>query len=169
MTTQTSRSGDGTYRKDLSSLPFGVNVLGYLNSEKGVGEAGRSNLRIVEAAQVPHVANNTVDTGSQNVESLSQPISNANPYLVNLIAVNADQFTSFADRHQLYFSGRYNIACWVWEMPEFPPEWASAFAFADEIWAPSQFARDSVATISPVPVRVVPYSIDPQLKSQPTR
>jgi glycosyltransferase involved in cell wall biosynthesis len=161
-------AGGGDYRHKLSSLPFGVNVLGYLNSEKGVGEAGRSNLRIVEAAEIPHVANNTVDAGSQNIEALSRSISTANPYLVNLVAVNADQFTGFAESNRPYFSGRYNIGCWVWEMPEFPAEWASAFAHVDEIWTPSQFARDAVATISPVPVRAFPYSIDPLLTSRPT-
>jgi len=161
-------ASQGNYREKLSTLPFGVNVLGYLNSEKGLGEAGRSNIRIVEAAQIPHVANNTLDIGSQNAESLPRSISDVNPYLVNLIAVNADQFTGFAEANRPYFSGRYNIGCWVWEMSEFPSEWASAFTYVDEIWTPSQFARAAVAASSPVPVRAIPYSIDPQLKSEPT-
>ena len=157
---------NGIDRKSLSRLQFGVNVLGYLNSEKGVGEGVRSNLRIVEATGLPFVANNIVDSGSHNVESLTHSIATENPYAVNLITVNADQFPSFANSQQSYLKGRYNIGYWAWELPEFPPEWTESFEYADEIWTPSQFTRDSVATVSPLPVHVIPHSIDLQLEME---
>ncbi len=166
--TPDARPSNGNQRKNMSRLPFGVNVLGYLNSEKGVGEGVRSNLRIVQAAKIPCAANNTLDSGSHNVELLPQSISTENPYSVNLITVNADQFVSFATSRPAYLRGRYNIGYWAWELPEFPPEWAASFEYADEIWTPSRFSRDSVAAASPVPVRVLPHSIDPQLKLAPT-
>jgi glycosyltransferase involved in cell wall biosynthesis len=149
-------------------LPFGVNVMGYLDSEKGTGEAGRSNLRIVQAANLRYVANIVEDAEAKNVEQLAQPISKENPYCINLITVNADQFTKFAAGHETYLKGRYNVGYWAWEMPEFPAEWASSFAHVDEIWTPSQFTRDAVASASPVPVRVVPHCIDPQLSLKPS-
>jgi glycosyltransferase involved in cell wall biosynthesis len=149
-------------------LPIGINVMGYLNSETGTGEGGRSNLRIVEATNLPYVANVVVANEAANVEQLPQSISEHNPYAVNLITVNADQFTIFAKNHGSYLAGHYNIGYWAWEMPEFPPEWATSFAHVDEIWTPSQFTRDAVASASPVPVRVVPHSIDPQMRLEPT-
>ena len=51
-----------------AGLPFGMNVLGHLRSEKGVGEMVRSNLRVLEAARIPFVAVDFVDQGSANVE-----------------------------------------------------------------------------------------------------
>lgn len=151
-------------RRTPAKLPFGVNVLGYLSSEKGTGEAVRSNLRIVEATNLPFVANNAVDCRAANLESLPPSFSAENPYAVNLLTVNADQFALFAESHQSYFKDRYNIGYWAWEMPEFPPEWHGSFKYADEIWTPSQFTCDSVAAVSPVPVRVVPHCIDPKLQ-----
>lgn len=154
---------DRKRRRSISKLPFGVNVLGYLNSEKGTGEGVRSNLRIVEAAGVPFVANNTIDNRATNIEPLPFPISTDNPYAINLMTVNADQFALFAESHGSYLKGRYNVGYWAWEMPEFPPEWCASFKYADEIWTPSRFTHDSVASVSPLSVQVVPHSIDPQL------
>jgi glycosyltransferase involved in cell wall biosynthesis len=151
----------------LARVPFGMNVMGYLNSEKGTGEAGRSNLRIVQAASLPCVANVIATDDAHNVEQIDQPISKENPYAVNLITVNADQFVNFAREHESYMRNRYNIGYWAWEMPEFPAEWATSFAHVDEVWTPSRFTRDAIAASSPVPVRVLPHSIDPQMSLEP--
>lgn len=149
---------------ELSQLPFGINLLGHLESEKGVGEGVRSNLRIVQATGLPYSVNNLVDSGSHNVEAVADNVTRKNPYFTNLLTVNADQFVSFAKQHLSYMRGRFNIGYWAWELPEFPGEWAPAFGYADEIWTPSQFTCDAVATCSPVPVKVVPHSLDPNMK-----
>ena len=144
----------------LSSLPSGVNIVGYLESEKGVGEIARSGLRVVEAAAVPFVANNVIDAGSYNLELLPQSLSADNPYGVNLIAVNPEQFADFAKGRRDYFESRFNIGYWAWELSEFPKEWEPAFDYVDEVWTLSEFARDSIAASSPVPVQVVHCSLD---------
>ncbi len=41
--------------------PFGVNLSGYFNSEKGLGEGVRSELRGLAAANIPHVLNNYME------------------------------------------------------------------------------------------------------------
>ena len=46
---------------------FGVNVAGYLTSEKGTGEAARSAINILQAEGIPLAMNNIIDTGSENV------------------------------------------------------------------------------------------------------
>ena len=143
-----------------TALPAGLNLLGYFESEKGVGEGARSNLRIIQAADVPYCVNNRVDSGSNNVERLSEELRTHNPYLINLMTLNADGLYEFGSTHPEYLSGHYNIAYWAWELPEFPPFWATSFAYADEIWTPSRFTRDSVASCSPIPVRVVPHSLE---------
>src|SRR5262249_18408189 len=58
-----------------------------------------------------------------------------------------------------FFAGHYNVASWNWELPRCPPEWADAFRYFDEIWAPSRYTQAAIASVSPVPVRWVPYAV----------
>ena len=153
--------------REAGEIPFGINVIGYVASEKGVGEAVRSNIRIVKSTGIPYVSNNFVDTGSRNLEALPGSFSHTNPYKVNLINVNADQMPYFVQRNNGYLMGRYNVGYWAWELPSFPKEWWGSFAYVDEIWVPSKFTRDSVARASSRPVICVPHSIDPDV--QPSR
>ena len=145
-------------------LPGGINLLGNFGSEKGVGEGARSNLRIIQATGIPYAVNDWVDRRSRNVERVPGELTDENPFMTNLLTVNADEFARFAKEHPAYMTGHFNIGYWAWELPEFPEEWASSFGYADEIWTPSRFTRDSVASCSPVPVRVVPHSLDPNLE-----
>ncbi|HEY8490962.1 MAG TPA: methyltransferase domain-containing protein, partial [Dehalococcoidia bacterium] len=71
-------------------LPFGVNVCGYFNSEKGVGEAGRSVVRALASAGVPYVLNNVVDPLSANVDRTYGAFSAENPFAINVVCMNAD-------------------------------------------------------------------------------
>ncbi len=151
-----------------SELPCGINLIGHFESEKGVGEGARSNLRIVQATGIPYAVNNWVDAESDNVEGLPDPLTNENPFLSNLLTVNADQLIFFAKDHNSYMRDRFNIAYWAWELPEFPEEWSTSFGCVDEIWTPSHFTRDAVASCSPVPVKVVPHSIDPSFVEKGT-
>ena len=154
----------GANTLSVSQLPPGINLLGHLESEKGVGESIRSNLRVIQATGLPYSVSNLVDPGSHNIEVATHKISNNNPYSINLLDVNADQFVSVARRRWSYIKDRFNIGYWAWELPEFPEEWAPAFGYADEIWTPSLFTCESVASCSPVPVKVVPHSLDPNMK-----
>jgi len=151
---------DGARSRTLSSLPFGINIIGHLESEKGVGEGARSNLRILRATGLPYCVNNWRDIGSQNVEHVADDMLLDNPYRINFISLNADSLYEFARARPGYLRGRFNIGYWAWELPEFPPEWDTSFAYVDEVWTPSKFARDSVASHSPVPVGVVPHSLE---------
>ena len=151
---------DATDLASEAGLPFGMNVIGYLRSEKGVGEMVRSNLRVLEAAHIPFVANDFIDSGSENVEESPVQISGDNPYKANLITINADILPYFGKINPRYMRQRFNIGYWAWELPEFPHKWTTAFGYLDEVWTPSRFARDSIASSSRVPVQVVHCALD---------
>ncbi|MGA2372622.1 MAG: glycosyltransferase family 4 protein [Candidatus Korobacteraceae bacterium] len=151
-------------RFDLTQASFllpGINLLGYVESEKGVGEAVRSNLRVIQAAGIPCILNNWVDTGSSNIERVTEKLDNDNPCVVNLLTLNADGHQSFGREHPTYLKGHFNIGYWAWELSDFPKEWATAFGYADEVWTLSEFTRTTLTGCSPVPVKVVPCSLDP--------
>jgi glycosyltransferase involved in cell wall biosynthesis len=141
------------------SREFGLNVLGFLQSEKGVGEACRSTVRSLRAAGVPHALNNWVDQGSANRDRSLAGITADNPYPVNLIHANADATPFLIREMPWYFEGRYNIGYWNWELEWFPEVWHPSFARYDEIWAPSAFTHQAIAAVAPVPVYLVPFSI----------
>ena len=150
----------GPTRTSKDAAPFGVNIAGMFRSEKGLGEAARAVWRAVSAAGVPHVLNDVPDEPAiQNAEPPIAPVKE-NPYRVNLAVLNPDKALDyFRWRPRPYFQGRFHVGVWNWELDRFPDEWCPAFRYFDEIWAPSEFTRRSVAERSPVPVHVVPYCV----------
>lgn len=138
--------------------PFGVNVAGYVRSEKGMGESVRSSMRALSAVGIAYEATQIVDTGSLNTHPTAS--SDKHPYAINLIHVNADQVPFVAGTlGRAFFEGRYNIGYWTWELSEFPMKWRRSFEYFDEIWVPSQFVLEAIARVSPIPVVRVPHSI----------
>jgi len=154
----------------LSKQPFGVNLAGYLTSEKGTGEAARSAAAILKAAGLPLALNNIIDSGSANREAAVQGFTEVNPYAFNIIYVNGDQAANFAfHKGRPYFQDRYSIGAWNWELTSFPDEWTSRFQYFDEIWVPTTFVRDALARISPIPVTKVPYAVQAASSAGRTR
>jgi len=147
------------------SASFGVNLSGYLTSEKGMGESARSYVRSLEAAGLPYVLDNLVDASAKNADASYSGFSTAYPHAVNLIDVNADQAANFAWlKGEQYYLGRYNIGVWTWEVSHFPDEWVPNLKHYDEIWVPSKFVADSVGRLSFLPVLRMPHSINPDQK-----
>ena len=140
----------------------GVNVIGYLAAESGVGESARSMLRLLGAAGIETTP---VDFRIGNVARMTERIpehaGGEQLSAINIFQINADQM--FVGRDNLgagIFEGRYNIGYWTWELPEFPDEWVPAFALLDEVWVPSAFCQKAIAAKSPVPVLRVPHAVE---------
>jgi glycosyltransferase involved in cell wall biosynthesis len=55
--------------------------------------------------------------------------------------------------------GRRVIGYWAWELPAISPDWRSGVKFVHEVWAPSRFTADAIATLMPGRVRVVPHCV----------
>ena len=144
---------------------LGVNVAGYFESEKGVGEAARATLRSLDAAAIPYAIKNIFDISSLGVQNADYRFSRENPYGFNLIHVNADLISRFARKNARFLAGRYNIGYWNWELSSLPPEWIDRFRCLNEVWAPSTFCLEAISGMSPIPVVRVPYSVDPNLKA----
>lgn len=142
--------------------PGGINLIGYLSAELGLGEAARSLARACGAAQIPFSA---IDVGfqSQNLQRDVAVLAQAVPerFALDLLYVNADQTANTA--HYLKGQGlqsRYRIGYWHWEQPQLPASALGAFAHVDEVWVPSTFVHDAVAPFAPVPVVKIPHAIE---------
>lgn len=141
-------------------MPFGVNLAGNFHSERGMGEAVRSGLANLEAANIPLVKNNFDDITALNTEQSITGFSEHNTYRFNLVWLNADTVPLFIEKRGAdFFDGHYNIGHWAWETQDFPAQWTTSFDRFDEIWVPSTFVQEGLTRVSPVPVRAVPHSV----------
>lgn len=140
---------------------FGVNVVGFLTAELGLGEMARLVQRAITAAGIPMVSvvedqsiAGSVRTGLAVPETVGPP-----RFGVSLLTVNSDFTRVVLDSHPDAAAGRYRIGLWAWELAEFPAEMHDGFAFVDEIWTPSEFATRAIAAHSPVPVHTLPVPV----------
>jgi len=166
---KTAALSNGATRAATASvaLGFGINMAGYLNSEKGVGEGGRATLRSIRAAQIPCQLINAHEVSSSNVETVDAKPSEENPYDFNLVHLNGDAVPYFTKCTRSPFWDRFNIGYWAWELPALPPVWCESFRYFDEIWVPSTFCLDAVSRVSPIPVVRVPHSIQTDVVYEP--
>ncbi len=144
---------------------FGLNLVGYLDAETGMGEGGRSILRALAGQSFP-VAYTLVHgaDGSRKNDQTIRHFTPGHPYNINMYFVNADQSpVIYRQLGPSFFQGKYNISLWMWELAEFPSFWYDSFQFFDEIWTGTTFVQNAVAQVSPLPVVNVrlPISVPP--------
>ena len=142
------------------SLASGVNVVGYLTAELGIGEAARQLVGALATTGVPYSTVVYRDTISrQDHEFADDGIEQAR-FDTNLLCINADRLPQFArDVGPAFFDGRYSIGVWWWEVSVFPEEFHEAFDLVDEIWVGSEFVRKAISASTTKPVHVVPLPV----------
>lgn len=126
----------------------GVDVVGYLRSEHGVGEAGRLLFTALQAVDVE------VSTVSSSRSLSRQRVDHDDgawpDHNVRILAVNADQTAivggdiGIAELHKSYVIGQ-----WFWEIEDFPRHWRDAFSIVSEVWAATDFVAASVRKVAP--------------------
>jgi glycosyltransferase involved in cell wall biosynthesis len=84
----------------------------------------------------------------------------AEPPRINLVHLNADTaFFDYLFLRERAIAGSYTIGYWAWELAKFPAEWASSFAFVDEIWAATRFAYEAIRPATTKPVLLMPSAV----------
>ncbi|NET28955.1 MAG: glycosyltransferase [Okeania sp. SIO1I7] len=133
---------------------LGINIAGFVKGELGIGEGVRATLRAVETTNIPFVINNIISTPHRNSDKTYQNFTQENPHPINLFQVNANEVKTFLKKTTVrqYFTNKYNIGFWAWELPKFPPEWITAFTPFHEIWTYSNYCAESISMVSSIPV-----------------
>ena len=142
----------------------GIDVVGFLTTESGIGEAGRTTVDSLRAAGIDVSAINYTDTLSRTTHPFT--IDDVSRHRILLMAVNADHLPTMHERMgQHFMHDRYRIGQWFWELERAPEWYDDAWDHVDELWAPTRFIekmlRDSapsrvVVTYVPLPVLVPP-------------
>lgn len=141
----------------------GINVVGYLDAETGMGQAARGLVRALETTGVPHSLHN-LDLGvvaRRGDSAFANAVSDF-PYDVNVFVVNADQVLPVYEHlGGDVFGDRVNIGFWLWELERFLDRWLPAFDVLHEVWTPSRFCQGAISAVAPLPVRCVPLPVEP--------
>jgi glycosyltransferase involved in cell wall biosynthesis len=139
--------------KNLLDYSFGINIVGHVTGELGLGEAVRANIRAVESSSIPFTIRDFNSGYPWNFDTTYTNFSEDNPYPINLIQVNPDAVYRLYDEFgEEYFQGKYNIGFWFWEMLAVPDEWQSLFDLFNEIWVASNYCLEAISAVSPIPV-----------------
>lgn len=142
-------------RSRSGRVPHGLNVVGYLTGELGIGESARLMLAALDAAGVPHGAT-TVTRNLQSRQSATFAAAPApRPFDTTLLCVNADSVPEIVPQVPDLVRGRRRIGMWYWEVETFPASLHGAFAHVDELWVATDFIRNAIQPHAPVPVRTV--------------
>ncbi len=165
----TGKESLSTLQRERIACPDinGLNVIGHIYQPSGRGEDARTGAK---AALCAHFSVSLINTfgeyGSDGVglgpeSPLRRHISTKNPYDINLFFLNADEMHN-AYRHlgADFYNRKYNIACFAWELNEFPDAWLPAIDLVDELWAPSRFIQNSIAAKTDKPIIYMPLVVE---------
>jgi glycosyltransferase involved in cell wall biosynthesis len=141
---------------------LGLNIVGFLTADLGLGESARCMVRAADAAGIASALVPLKLNCKNRLGDLtySARLQDDNPHPVNIVHVDPPASRDIDHHHGAGFrAGRYNIAYFAWELPEFPDSWAAAFDYYDEVWCPSDFCTAAIAMKSPHPVLTMPHAI----------
>lgn len=152
LTSVWSRRGPIPSQPEVKS-PFGLNVVGYLNAETGIGEVARSILKALHQQNFPVAQTNVNGYLARRNDTSVLHLPCGNPYPINLFNVNADQVPIvYETLGNDFFQNRYNIGFWFWELSHFPEMWHDRFNYFDEVWVGSNFVQAALAPAAPIPI-----------------
>lgn len=149
---------------DRHKFPDGINLIGLVRAEMGLGQSCRLLANELTAG---HISYSLYDfqLGSKLLKSddhsMDDRISEEFSYNINLIHINPDEmmlmYTRMAEE---CWNRRYNIAFWLWELEEIPEHWKKFFPMLDEIWTPSEFISNNLRKVTDLPVYTMPYCVE---------
>lgn len=141
---------------------LGLNIVGFLTADLGVGESARCMVRAADAAGIPAslVSLKLNCKNRLGDQTYASRLQETNPHDVNVFHIDPPASRDIDHHHGRHFrAGKYNIAYFAWELPEYPDAWAPSFDYYDEVWCPSEFTTAAIALKSPLPVVTMPHSI----------
>lgn len=146
----------------------GVNVLGYLRGQFGLGVSARAYSQALMCVGYPvSLQDSRVAVPHANADESLEPLlrGGVGTFATTLVFVNPDHFSeAMATRGAAQRPDRL-VACWFWELPRVPDAWREAVAAVDEIIVATEFVADAFRAVTDKPVTRIPF---PLLDAQPS-
>jgi glycosyltransferase involved in cell wall biosynthesis len=142
----------------------GINVVGHLSGELGIGQSARLILASAQLSGMPVSTVNSNRVLSRKLETFKSE-SSEELFKFTVAVINADNFKIWmGDFGKDRAKHSVIIGVWAWEIEDFPEEMQSSFSYVDEIWAVSNFAKKAFEKYTKKPIYVVPTPIIEPLK-----
>ena len=151
---------------------LGINIASHFKHQNGITEGARL---AAKAAQKVGMATNLIElrtycASPYDKTILSDQLTTDNSYPVNIFHIDPGSMDNIPRVHgQKIFEQKLNIGYWAWELSEFPDEYIRNFDYVEEIWTPSDFARDVIMMKSPVPVLTMPHPVQFEIENKAER
>ncbi|GIZ08244.1 glycosyltransferase family 4 protein [Flavobacterium sp. UMI-01] len=148
----------------MKTQQHGINIIGYTESEFGLGEAVRLNCKAARKKNIPLC-----------LIDYDQIKRNPNyqyrfDYAVNLVQIALGDLESFfANIDSNLFKNRYTILFLVWESEYIAPEIIPNLQLFNEIWTTSEYCKSIFKKVFTDPIIVVPHPIEMELIANPTK
>ena len=159
----------GSTRSTIAYMPrdlVSINLIGPDRAQSRIGESFRSTVRACQAAEIRA---SVYDSGSpERLRSFGDwPPENLNTdhrdAIFNILHFAADFLPTVRSIFGSgFFSHRYNIGYWVWEMEYLPKSWRPYVESFNEVWTPSTFCLDIFSREVHVPVIRMPHNVAPK-------
>ena len=147
---------------DKNKYKTGINLIGNIRGDNGLGQSMRLVADILTETETDFTIHNfyVPPGGSMTNTAYDYKITEDMPYNINLIHVNASEFTiAYLQMGKNVWDYRYNIGYWLWELEEFPQEWVANINLVDEIWTPAEFISSTLRKYTDKPVKTIPYAV----------
>ncbi|KDN56337.1 glycosyltransferase family 4 protein [Flavobacterium seoulense] len=143
----------------MNNLGLGINVIGYIDGEFGLGEAVRLNLKAMESVDLPYVK---IDYLKLNKKTINESVFK---YNINLIQLSLNDISDFFAKFKAssFLKNRYNILFLVWESEYVPEEIQKVLHLFHEIWTPSSYCCEIFRQHFLGPVMTVPHPVEVEL------
>lgn len=141
--------------------PDGVNLMGLVRAQMGLGQSCRLLANTLEHGHIPYTLYDFALPSTllcANDHTYDHKISDEIKYNINLIHINPDEMRLLYTRIPAEsWDYNYNIAFWLWELEDIPENWKQYFPMLDEIWTPSEFISRNLRKVTELPVKTIPY------------
>jgi glycosyltransferase involved in cell wall biosynthesis len=145
-----------------------ISLVGHPYAPIGMGEHIRCSYRALRSVAMKPFLTDIYKLAPPGTEEL-QEFSGActdQPSDINIFHINGDEVEqSLAHLSSNNHRGGYNIIYPAWELARYPEEWAVHLDGFDEIWAPSQFIKESIDVACDKPVIHMPLACEVMLSS----
>lgn len=147
---------------DPDFYPKGVNFIGPLKSQNGLGQSARLLAMLVKETGLSYAFNDycTTQIIARDDHSFDKELTDELPYGINLLHLNPFELRmAYLEKGRTLPEHRYNIGYWLWELDTIPPDWIPAIDLVDEIWTPSEYISNNFRKVTDKPVFTHPYYV----------
>ncbi|MGN0481508.1 MAG: glycosyltransferase family 4 protein [Lachnospiraceae bacterium] len=159
----------GTFKFEKERFPKGVNLIGPIRAEMGLGQSCRLLANELNHTDLDFTINDYVLDGNLRAgdHSWDAKVTDSLEYGVNVMHIEPlDLAFAYEKLGSKTWEGHYNIGFWLWELEEFPENWKKSLALVDEVWTPSEFTSRCIRKVTDKPVFTIPYCVTAPVKEE---